>query len=120
LPPLIDPIRLEAYQDALRNWSFSGYVHFELTETAIQWVKREFPNTSLREIGRLMHEYVATGGEIDEVRETRPLWSGRYEYHHDLRFTVHGKRVYIETRLRYPLPFVPDDSSILVVNIHAP
>jgi hypothetical protein len=71
-----------------------------------------------REIGRLMYEYVAAGGQIDEVRETRPQWSD-YEFHYDLRFTIASKSVYIETRLHHRLPFVPDESWILVVNIHA-
>jgi excinuclease ABC subunit C len=32
----------------------------------------ELVNIGLREIGRLMHEFVQSGGEIDEVAETRP------------------------------------------------
>jgi hypothetical protein len=72
----------------------------------------------LKEIGRLMHEYVMTGGEIDEVVEQRTEWRDLYEYHHDLRFEIQGVRVYIETRLIYKLPIIDDDSSIIVVNIH--
>ena len=64
-----------------------------------------------------MHEYVAAGGKIDEVRETRKEWK-EHEFHHDLRFTIHDVPVYIETRLNYRLPVVPDESSIEVVNIH--
>lgn len=118
MAPLTDPVRLEAYKDALGNWNYDGYIEFELTETAYRWVKRELNNITLKEIGRLMHEYVATGGVIDEVRETRPEWSDDYEFHYDLRFTIQGKPVYIETRLNYRLPLVPDDSTILVANIH--
>ena len=67
-----------------------------------------------------MHEYGAEGGVIDEQRETRDLWSDNYEFHHDLRFVIQGKPVYIETRLNYRLPIVPDDSWILVVSVHDP
>lgn len=67
-----------------------------------------------------MQEYVSSGGQVDEVRETRPEWSGRYEFHFDLRFTIQTKPVYVETRLHYRLPLVPDEAWILVVNIHAP
>jgi len=67
-----------------------------------------------------MHEHVAAGGEIDEVRETRPEWCDEYDFHYDHRFTIQGRPVYIETRLDYQLPVVPDQSSILVVNVHAP
>ena len=98
---------------------FAGYVQFELTGEAYRWIRREFSNITLKEIGRLMHEHVGAGGEIDEVPETRPEWSGLYEFHHDLRFTIQDTIVYIETRLHYRLPVVPDESWILVVNVHA-
>ena len=120
MAPLTDPNRLQAYKDALSNWSFEGYIQFELTETAYEWIKRELNNISLKEIGRLMYEHVKAGGEIDEVCETRPEWSGEYEFHYDLRFTIQDKPIYIETRLNYKLPFKPDQSTLFVVNIHAP
>jgi hypothetical protein len=65
-----------------------------------------------------MHEYVAVGGEIDEVTEKRSEWRDLHEFHHDLRFEIQGVSVYIETRLIYRLPVVDDESSIIVVNIH--
>ncbi|MBC8868729.1 MAG: hypothetical protein H8E44_04900 [Planctomycetes bacterium] len=119
MAPLIDANRLAAYRDALSNWDFGGYIQFELTETAYRWIKQHLEGTPLKEIGHLMHEYVEGGGEIDEVPETRPEWSD-YEFHYDLRFTIQNKPVYIESRLHYHEPLVPDESSILVVNIHAP
>ena len=119
MAPLTDPTRLEAYKDALGNWSFDGYIQFELIETAYEWIKRELDNISPDEIGRLMFEYVEAGGEIYEVPETRPEWND-YEYHYDLRFTIQDKRVYIESRLNYKLPVMPDESTILVGNIHEP
>jgi len=117
---LVDPVRLQAYRDALSNWSFTGYIQFELTEQSYRWIRAQFDNISTREIGRSMYEYVATGGEIDEVAETRPEWSDRYQFHYDLRFALRGKAVYVETRLHYSVPVVPDSSWILVVNVHAP
>ena len=120
MAPLTDPTRLEAYKDALGNWSPAEYIQFDLTETAYEWIKRELNNISLKDIGRLMYEHVEAGGEIDEVRETRDEWSDEYEFHHDLRFTIQDRPVYIETRLNYQLPVIPNDSSILVVNVHAP
>jgi hypothetical protein len=118
VPPLTDPDRLAAYRDALGNWSVTDYIQFELTEEAHRWVRRELGIT-LKAIGSLLHEHVAAGGEIDEVPETRPGWSDLYEFHYDLRLTIHGEQVYIETRLNYRLPVAPDESWILVVNIHA-
>ncbi len=119
MPPLTDPDRLTAYRDALGNWNVTDYIQFELVEEAHRWAREELSNITLKEIGRLMHEHVATGGEIDEVPEIRPEWSDQYEFHHDLRLTIDDKPVYIETRLNYRLPVAPDESWILVVNIHA-
>jgi hypothetical protein len=117
---LIDPDRLAAYLDALSNWNLNGYVEFRLTEQAYNWLRRELDGVTLKEFARLMYEYLQGGGEIDEVRETREQWSSEYEFHHDLRFEIQGKRVYVETRLKYRPPFVKDDPAILVVSIHAP
>ena len=36
-----------------------------------------FSNVTLKDIGHLMHEYVAAGGEIDEVVELRAEWRDR-------------------------------------------
>ena len=118
MAPLTDKDRLIAYKNALSNWKYD-FIQFELTGLAYSWVKRELNNITLKEIGLLMYEYVEAGGEIDEVREKRPEWSD-FEFHYDLRFTIQDKRVYIETRLNYTLPFKVDQSTILVVNIHAP
>jgi len=116
---LIDPDRLAAYRGALSNWAVTGYIQFDLTEEAHGWIRRELGNITLKEIGRLMHEYIAAGGEIDETPETRPEWSDQYEFHHDLRLTINETSVYVETRLHWRLPVVPDESWILVVNVHA-
>ena len=120
VPPLTDLDRLAAYANALANWSISDYIQFELTEQAFRWIQRELSGITLKEIGRLMHEFVANGGTIDEVLETRPEWVGSYEFHWDLRFELRSKPIYIETRLNYRLPVMADESWILVVNIHAP
>ncbi|MBI2804317.1 MAG: hypothetical protein HYX68_04955 [Planctomycetes bacterium] len=117
MPPLTDSTRLLAYKDALGNWRITGFVEFELTEEAHRWVRRELNGVDLNSLRRVMHDYVMAGGEIDEVKETRPEWT-QYEYHHDLRLTIQDKAVYIETRLCYREPFIQDEASILVVNIH--
>jgi hypothetical protein len=118
VPPLTDPDRLAAYKDALSNWSARGYVQFELTEASHRWIRRELGDITLGDIGRRMYEYVAAGGEIDEQTETRENWCDQHEFHHDLRLSIKNKLVYIETRLNHRLPVVPDESWILVVNIH--
>jgi len=117
VPPLTHPDRLAAYKDALGNWGVTDYIRFELPERAQRWVNLELGYVTSKELGRLMHEHVAAGGEIDEVRERGEY---EYEFHYDLRFTINDKAVYVETRLDYRPPFVPDEPSIIVVNIHAP
>jgi len=117
---LDDPTRLAAYKNALSNWRFKDYIQFNLSEQSHQWIRKELDGVTLEEIKRLMFEFVATGGIIDEVRETRPMWCDRYEFHYDLRFPIQGRQVYIETRLHCRAPFVQDEPWILVANIHAP
>ena len=118
VPPLTDPKRLAAYRDVLENWSVTDYIQFDLTEQSLRWIQRELGSITLKDLGRRMFEHVQAGGKIDEVPETRAEWSGQYEFHHDLRLTIHAKRVYIETCLNYRLPVVADESWILVVNVH--
>ena len=59
-------------------------------------------------------------GEIDQVKETRN-WEpcNRWEYHYDLRPTINGVKVYVETRLhpesfssREELKFISSTSSL--------
>jgi hypothetical protein len=118
VPPLIDPDRLAAYKDALRNWDITGFIEFRLTEQADRWIRRELGNVTYKDIKRRMFEHVKAGGKIDEVRETRPQWSDESEFHHDLRLTIHDKQVYVETVLQYRLPVSVGESWIRVVNVH--
>ncbi len=38
-------------------------------------------------------------GEIDQVKEEREPWCQHWEWHYDLRPTINGMKVYVETRL---------------------
>lgn len=71
-------------------------------------------------LGWLVHEAVVSGGNIDEVRETRLERSGEHEFHFDLRLTVEDVPVYIETRLHDYRPFGSDRPWIEVDSVHAP
>jgi len=117
LVPLTDPHRLSAYSDALQNWSFDGYVQFDLTESAYEYVVNELGIT-LNELRSLLNQHVTNGGEVDEVVERREEWSSDHEFHHDLRLQIGDRNVYVETRLFYKIPVQPDDSWILVVSVH--
>ena len=112
---LTDPERLKHYTTVLKLWSYDCYIHWKAV--AAKWVRGELGIT-LREFGRLMHEHVAGGGKIDEVPETRPEYRDAYEFHHDLRFSVpSGRKVYVETVLEMD-DRDPEDSTIMVVNVH--
>ncbi|HOW18591.1 MAG TPA: hypothetical protein PLC79_06105 [Phycisphaerae bacterium] len=110
---LTDPERLRHYRQALRSWECTGYVVW--SSQAAEWVRANLEGLTTKGVARLMWEYVEAGGEIDEVRETRPEWS-EHEYHYDLRFEIDDRRVYIETRLLMEAD--PEDSTIHVVNAH--
>jgi hypothetical protein len=120
MPPLTDPERLQAYKNALNNWRFKGFIVPLLTDQCYRWIREELNEVPLPEIFQAMDDFVATGGVISEVRETRPEWSDKFNYHYDLLMMIRGKPVYLETRLCFTPPFVPDEPSILLVNIHAP
>jgi hypothetical protein len=61
-----------------------------------------------------MFRFFASGGEIDQVRETRPQWS-EHRFHYDFCLEAGGRLLYIETIL---VEDDPDDPTIHVVNIH--
>lgn len=106
---------LRCYRNALANWHVTDYLR--LTEVAERWLRAELPYLTLKAFGRLLHEYVAGGGQIDQQPETRPEWTV-HEFHYDLRIPVSGRLIYVETRLFYDDPDDPDDPWIHVVNIH--
>lgn len=112
---LRDSEKLACYRNALANWRYDGFII--LTEIAFEWMKLHLQGLSPRLLGQLMYEYVQTGGEIDQQRETRPEWNV-HEFHYDLRISVGERLIYIETRLIYDKPDDPDDPIIHVVNIH--
>ncbi len=122
---LIDRERLQAYHDAIRNCKealskgvTTNYVQFRLNDTAYRYVRIEL-GVTLDIVQRRICEYVLDeGGRIDEQAETRQGWCEEFRFHHDLRLDIQGRTAYIETRLHYRLPVVPDDSWIEVVNIH--
>ncbi len=61
-----------------------------------------------------MFRFFAAGGEIDQVRETRPQWS-EHQFHYDFRMDIGSRLLYIETIL---FEDDPNDPTIHVVSIH--
>ena len=111
---LTDPEILKCYCNALANWRFSGFIDF--SPLAADWLRREVKE-SQRDFARRLCDFVHAGGEVDQVLETRPEWTS-WSHHYDLRPTVNGRVLYVETRILYSDPSDPDNPVIKVVNIH--
>ncbi|HEX5273387.1 MAG TPA: hypothetical protein VFW33_22980 [Gemmataceae bacterium] len=89
----------------------------EFKKLAQEWLLQEMGDLSLPDIRRVLHDFVAQDGVIDEQVERRPEYC-HYEFHYDLRVTIDHRRVYFETVLICDDPGDPDDPIILVVNVH--
>jgi hypothetical protein len=97
---------------ALSQWQFTGYITWK--PIARQWLEQNLEGFTTRSVGEEMWRFFAAGGEIDEVRESRPEWSG-HRFHYDFRIDIGGRFLYIETIL---MKDAPDDPTIHVVSIH--
>src|SRR5262245_49867019 len=119
MPPA-DPEWLTCYRNALANWRYEGFVVFH--ERAQEWLRVELDGMSAQEAARLLHEFVAGGGQVHQVVETRQIET-REEvrsggYHYDIRIVIGRRRIYFETLLVYEDPDDPDDPLIHVVSVH--
>jgi hypothetical protein len=89
----------------------------EFKKIAESWVVRELADCSLRDIRRVLFEFVDQGGVIDEQPERRSEYT-HYEFHYDLRVRIGGRAIYFETVLMCDDPNDPDDPIIIVVSVH--
>jgi hypothetical protein len=102
MPRLEDPDLLKCFKGILSNWHVTDYVTAK--DEALQWAGKNLEGFTLKALAKLMNEHVCGGGEIDQVRETRPEWND-WPFHYDFRLSWSGRRLYIETLL------VDDDPS---------
>src|SRR5215471_6933300 len=102
MPPLTDPELLECLKTILGNWYVTDYVTAK--QEALEWAGMNLAGFTLKALAKLMHGHVLAGGEIDQVKETRPEWDD-WPFHYDFRLSWSGRRLYIETLL------VDDDPS---------
>lgn len=112
MAPLSDPLVLASIRGALKEWRVTGYVTWK--EVAREWVRKNLQGVNPESIAGLMHDSVAAGGTIDQVREQRPEWNDR-EYHYDFRLQISGRVIYIESILQDD---DPSDPTINIVSIH--
>ena len=109
---LTDPEILTKFQHVLSQWQFTGYITWK--PIARQWLEQNLEGFTTRSVGEEMFRFFAAGGEIDQVRETRPRWS-EHRFHYDFRMVIGGRLLYIETIL---VEDDPDDPTVYVVSIH--
>jgi hypothetical protein len=88
---------LDLIKSALAEWNCDGFVVWK--PRPAEWLESNVEDETTASVGKLMHEFVESGGAIDRVRERRPEYASRYEFHYDFRFAIAGRKVYIETVL---------------------
>lgn len=109
---LTDANLLALFDTALKEWRVSGFIRWK--RIAAEWVAENLEGHTTKSIAKMIHEFFQNGGEIDQVRERRPEYMSRYEYHYDFRFEIDGRRIYIET----VLDETPTGPEITIVSIH--
>lgn len=91
---LEDPELVRCFESILNNWHVTDYVTAK--DEAVEWAGKNLPGFTLKSLAKLMNEHVAAGGEIDQVRETRPEWND-WPFHYDFRLAWAARPLYIET-----------------------
>jgi hypothetical protein len=109
---LTDPTIVAKFEQALSQWKFTGYVTWK--PIARQWVEENLEGWTTKAVAEEMFHFCESGGEIDEVRESRPEWSEK-RFHYDFRVEIGGRLLYIETILADD---DPNDPTIHIVSIH--
>ena len=112
--------RLRCYRNILRNEANRlvardpDYVLFK--KRPQEWLASELPEHTLKDICRILHEYVDRGGRIDEQVERRQEYL-HYRFHFDLRVRIGGRHVYFETIMQFEDADDEDDLTIVVVSV---
>ena len=69
---LTDPETLSCYRNALANWRYRGFINF--SRIAEEWLRDQLGGMTQITFARLLWDFVQSGGEIDQVVETRLEW----------------------------------------------
>jgi len=113
---LTDPDILARYKQALSEWEITGAI--ELVGRAHEGLRTTLEGVTVQYFKEALYRFVCLeNGEIDQVKEEREPWREHWEWHFDLRPTINGVKLYVETRL-YPESFSSrKDPMIQVVQI---
>ena len=112
MAPLADPQLLGCFMAILADWYVTDAV--TIKKVAEDWGGKNLPNFTLKGLAKLMNDHVLAGGEIDQVRETRPEWNDR-NYHYDFQLPWAGRPFYIKTVL---VDDDPKNPYIPIVSLH--
>jgi hypothetical protein len=114
---LTDPDTLARYKQALTEWEVKGAIVLE-GRRAHGGLRTTLEGMTVAEFKEALYRFVChENGEIDQVKEEREGWCEQWEWHYDLRLTINGVKVYVETRL-HPESFASrEDPTVLVVQI---
>ncbi len=88
---------LRLFHLALSEWNCEGFVVWK--KRPVEWLEANIENQTAKSISKLMWEHVKNGGEVDQTHERREQYASIYEFHYDFRFSIDGRRIYIETVL---------------------
>jgi hypothetical protein len=109
---LTDPDILARYKQALADWNIDGVV---LKGRAADGLRTTLEGVTEKRFKESLYRYVCQeNGEVDRVKEEREPWCKDWEWHYDLRPTINGLRLYVETRL-YPESFSSRHEPIIQV-----
>ena len=111
MPPLQDAELLKCFKSVLNNWNVTDYVMAK--DEALEWAGKNLPGFTLKLLAKAMNDHVLSGGEIDQVRETRPEWDD-WPFHYDFRLSWANRLLYLETIL---VDDDPSDPYIRIVRI---
>jgi hypothetical protein len=113
---LTDPDILARYKQALADWNVEGAI--VLMGRAPDGLRTTLEGVTEKYFKEKLYCFVCQeNGEVDQVKEEREPWCKQWEWHYDLRPTINGIKLYVETRL-LPESFSSDqEPTIHVVQI---
>ncbi|HEY7327896.1 MAG TPA: hypothetical protein VH592_09665 [Gemmataceae bacterium] len=110
---LTDPDILARYRQALADWAVEGAI--VLKGRAAEGLRTTLEGMTEKYFSEALYRFVCEeNGEIDQVKEEREPWRNHWEWHYDLRLTINGVKLYVETRL-YPESFSSRHDPIIQV-----
>jgi hypothetical protein len=82
----------------MADWNVEGAI--ELEGRAPEGLRITLEGVTVKYFKEALFRFVCEeNGEVDQVKEDREPWRKHWEWHYDLRPTINGVKLYVETRL---------------------